>query len=295
MKLVAPAKVNLSLRILGRRDDGFHEIETLLAPIGLSDEVEITTAPGDEVTLTSDDSSIPTDEGNLAVRAARAFADHTGFRSAVRIHLQKNIPHGAGLGGGSSDAATVLLALDKLHGTDLPTETLELIAATLGSDVPFFIRRQPAWARGRGEILDPATLAGPLPLVLIKPPFGIETPWAYQAYAESITYPGAPTDPQALGDLTLTNDLERPAFQKFLLLPLIKTWLLAQPEADAALMSGSGSTLFAVAKSGKAASEIAQAARQYFGDTYFITATATSGERGASSPPSRASCPGSVP
>jgi 4-diphosphocytidyl-2-C-methyl-D-erythritol kinase len=275
MKLSAPAKVNLSLRILGQRPDGYHDIETLIAPLDLADEIEITSAPGDEVHLTSNDPTIPVDERNLAVRAVLAFNEHVGIRSAIQIYLQKRIPHGAGLGGGSSDAATVLLALNELHGTNLPLPTLESLAATIGSDVPFFVRRQPAWARGRGEILEPATLRGSLPLVLIKPPFGIETPWAYQAYAESKAYPGAPTDPQTLGDLTLVNDLERPAFQKFLLLPVIKTWLLGQPETRAALMSGSGSTLFAIANSETAATALADNARHHFGDTYFIAATAT--------------------
>ncbi len=294
MKLSAPAKVNLSLRILGQRPDGYHDIETLIAPIDLADEIDVTTAPGDEINLTSDDPSIPTDERNLATRAARAFAGRTGIRSAVTIHLGKRIPHGAGLGGGSSNAAAVLTALNDLHETHLPLTTLESIGATIGSDVPFFVRRQPAWARGRGEVLEPATLPDHLPLVLIKPPFGIETPWAYQAYAESKIDPGALIDPQTLGSVTLTNDLERPAFQKFILLPLIKTWLLAQPETQAALMSGSGSTLFAIAKSESAATALAGNARQHFGETYFIKATAVVGKRGASSPPSRASCPGLV-
>ncbi len=284
MKLSAPAKVNLSLRILGRRSDGYHEIETLIVPIDLADEIEITTAPGDQIRLTSDDPTIPTDERNLAVRAAQAFAKHTGVRSAIEIHLGKRIPHGAGLGGGSSDAATVLLALNQLHRTDLPPSTLESLAAAIGSDVPFFIRRQPAWSRGRGEILEAALLLHALPLVLIKPPFGIETPWAYQAYADSRTLTGAPTDPQTLGDLVLANDLERPAFQKFLLLPTIKTWLLGQPETRAALMSGSGSTLFAVTQSESAATTLANNARRHFGDNYFIQATKTlSGEPAASS------------
>ncbi len=275
MKLTAPAKVNLSLRILGRRSDGYHDIETLIVPLDLADELEISTRPGDAVTLTSNDPTIPTNEGNLAVRAAQLFATHTGIKSAVHIDLKKRIPHGAGLGGGSSDAATVLLALNDLHDAKLPAETLESLAATIGSDVPFFIRRQPAWARGRGEILESTTLPKPLPIVLIKPPFGVPTPWAYQAYAGSTNFPGAPTAPQTLGDLTFVNDLERPVFQKFLLLPMIKTWLLDQPETSAALMSGSGATLFGIAKSNEAATALAESARQNFGETYWIQTTRT--------------------
>ncbi len=276
MKLRAPAKVNLSLRILGKRPDGFHEIETLMTPISLADDLEITIAPGNDIVVTSDDPSLPTGLDNLAARAADVFFHHTKLHRQTRIHLTKRIPHGAGLGGGSSDAAAVLRGLDGLCETDLPTKTLEQLAATIGSDVPFFVRGQAAWARGRGEQIEPAPPVPDLSLLLVKPSFGVDTPWAYQSWANSQPLPGGPTDPQSVENIELVNDLERPVFQKFILLPVIKRWLLEQPGTQAALMSGSGSTLFAICDSTERAEASAEQAREHFGPNSWV-ATASTG------------------
>src|SRR5213079_212195 len=140
MEVRAPAKINLSLKILGRRNDGFHELDTLIAPISLYDEIRIDKGrPGKRIEFRCDDPSIPQGDDNLAVHAAKAFFDTTKIEPAVSIELKKKIPHGAGLGGGSSDAASTLLALNQLFETNLARDQLTKLGSTIGSDVPFFI------------------------------------------------------------------------------------------------------------------------------------------------------------
>jgi 4-diphosphocytidyl-2-C-methyl-D-erythritol kinase len=180
------------------------------------------------------------------VRAAELFCESCGFLPNVELGLSKQIPHGAGLGGGSSDAATVLLGLDALFETRLPLEALSAMAADLGSDVPLFLRRRAVMMRGRGEIVEEATGVPELPLLLVKPPFGVPTPWAYKQWSTSRELPSIPYGAQEFPWGTLVNDLERPVFEKYLFLPTLKKWLLGQPEVAGALMSGSGSTVFAV-------------------------------------------------
>jgi len=267
MKLRAPAKVNLSLRILGKRPDGFHELETLMTPISLADEISIETGIGQGVRVHCDDASVPQDDSNLAAVAARQFHSHTGIRFTVKIGIRKQIPSGAGLGGGSSDAAAVLVALDSIFETHLGPAVLEQIASNIGSDVPFFIRRVPAWARGRGERIEPTALPGQLWLALLKPPFGVETPWAYKKWSGSTNLPGVDYAEQEWEGFRFVNDLERPVFEKFLFLAEVKTWMRAQPECHAALMSGSGSTMFAVCEDAAAAKSITERATSHFGST----------------------------
>ncbi len=265
MKLRASAKVNLHLRILRRREDGFHDIETLMVPVSLADEVTVETGPGSLVEFFCPSPDVPGGEDNLAVKAVRQFARETGLTFSARIALEKRIPMGAGLGGGSSDAAAVLRALDSLLGTALGAEALEAMAAKLGSDVPFFIRGRPAVCRGRGEIMEAADFPARLPLLLLKPDFGVETPWAYQNWAASHDLPGVSGAGQNLDGIPIANALERPVFEKFLLLPVIKSWLLAQPSVRVAAMSGSGSTMFAVLKDADSGTELEEKARAEFG------------------------------
>lgn len=275
MEFLAPAKVNLTLRIVRRRDDGFHEIDSLFVPISLHDQLTIGLRDEGGLVFTCDDASIPAGDTNLVVRAARLFFAETGRAPHARIHLEKHIPHGAGLGGGSSDAATTLLALDQLCATALPRETLLRLAAALGSDIPFFILGRPARARGRGEQLEPADFPHRLPLLLIKPPFAVPTPWAYQRWRDSRELPGIPyaAQPQPWGELI--NDLERPVFEKHLLLAELKRWLIRQPECSGALMSGSGSTVFAVLREKPDAIPLGERAAKEFGSTLWLRAVET--------------------
>jgi 4-diphosphocytidyl-2-C-methyl-D-erythritol kinase len=222
MKLRAPAKVNLQLRILGRRADGFHDIETIVVPVSLSDEITVETFEGDAVTISCDDSGVPVDRKNLAAAAAHEFQEETGLLFAARIDIRKSVPIGAGLGGGSSDAAAVLLALDELLGTQLGVGGLERVAARLGSDVPFFVRRRPAICRGRGELIEPFDIPESLKILLIKPPFGVETAWAYKAWEASRSLTEGREAAQDLGWIKIFNSLERPVFEKFLVLPVMK-------------------------------------------------------------------------
>jgi 4-diphosphocytidyl-2-C-methyl-D-erythritol kinase len=247
MEVLAPAKINLSLRILNRRSDGFHEIETLIAPISLCDQIKIDKSDsGKEIEFHCDDPSVPMSDDNLVLRAARAFFAATKLKSAVSIELKKRIPHGAGLGGGSSDAASMLLALNELFETKLPREALAKLAEPIGSDVPFFIFESVAICRGRGELVAPVHLPQALSILLLKPNFVVSTAWAYSRWQDSGEIPGISYAPQEFASQTFVNDLERPVFEKFVFLAHLKMWLLNQPEVGAALMSGSGSTVFAV-------------------------------------------------
>ena len=247
MQVIAPAKVNLSLRVLGRRSDGFHEIETFIAPISLCDEIKIEQRSGkQEIAFRCDDPSVPKGEDNIVVRAAKVFFEETKITSGISIALKKAIPHGAGLGGGSSDAASTLLALNELFETNLPREALARMAEMIGSDVPFFIFQSAAVCKGRGELVTPTRLREQLSVLLLKPEFGVPTQWAYSRWRDSRETPGVAYGAQQFTKQSLVNDLERPVFEKFVFLAQLKMWLLKQPEVGAALMSGSGSTVFAV-------------------------------------------------
>lgn len=277
MLLTAPAKINLHLHVLGRREDGFHEVRTRLCPISLADEVRLEARDDGGVALTCSDPSIPTDESNLALRALRAFEAATDIRRGWDIHLEKRIPHGAGLGGGSSDAAAVLRGLNELAGHPLRPEALRGLAAGLGSDVPFFLHGTTCDAAGRGEDVAPVDFPWRLPLVLVKPPFGISTPWAYKHWRTAREMRGVLHAPQLCEWGNLRNDLEPAAFEKWILLPALKMWLLDQPETVAALMSGSGSTLFAVTRTGHDAATLAGRAQSQCGPTAWIRVARTAG------------------
>ncbi|MCS7064548.1 MAG: 4-(cytidine 5'-diphospho)-2-C-methyl-D-erythritol kinase [Methylacidiphilales bacterium] len=243
MQYYSPAKINLFLKILGKRPDGFHEIETFMVPTSLCDLITLTTQPSG-IVLTCSDPSLPTNQKNLAYRAAQIFFEKTQISGGVYIHIEKKIPHGGGLGGGSSNAATVLKALRNLHAPEIPDQTLQEWIAPLGSDIPFFISPKPAICKGRGEIITHIPFSGAHFALLIFPPFSVPTPWAYKTYAQhptqgetSHTWPYCP----------LRNDLEPAVFSKFITLAVLKDWLRKQTALGVfdALMSGSGSTMIA--------------------------------------------------
>ncbi len=179
-------KVNLLLNILGKRPDGFHELETVMHPVPLHDELTFQRG-GAHLRLACDDPTLPIDGRNLVMRAAALFLAEAGISDGVSIHLRKHIPIAAGLGGGSGNAATTLLALNELFGQPLTGADLTRLATTLGSDVPFFLQDRPALATGRGEVITPlepcAALRG-AHLILAHPGFGISTPWAYGQLAQ---------------------------------------------------------------------------------------------------------------
>jgi len=261
-QVFAPAKINLSLKILSRREDGFHEIKTLIAPVSLHDEINIQRKKGRQgIDFHCDDPSVPRAEDNLVVRAAKRFFAATKLTPAVSIELKKKIPHGAGLGGGSSDAATMLLALNRLFETNLSREELAKLGSEIGSDVPFFIFESAATCRGRGERVTPVQLPAQLSILLLKPDFVVATAWAYSRWHDSREIPGVTYAAQEFAGQTFVNDLERPVFEKFVFLAQLKMWLLKQPEVGATLMSGSGSTIFAALREGQDTESIAERAR----------------------------------
>lgn len=282
MRGFSPAKINLSLRILGRRPDGFHELETLMAPLDFGDtlEVKIRAQPG--VKIHCDEPGIPLGPENLVWKALAAFAEASATPLAYRVRLVKAIPAGAGLGGGSSNAATALLLANQLNGTPLDAAELTQLAGTIGADVAFFCAKSWAFCRGRGEIVEPCPAAGDFQVLLLKPPFPISTPWAYRNWRDSRELKGVSYLPQLLGNLELVNDLERPAFGKYLILAHLKSWLARQESVSAALMSGSGSTMFAIFKSGVEHADVVHlehlALREFGEELWLQSARTVSGE-----------------
>jgi 4-diphosphocytidyl-2-C-methyl-D-erythritol kinase len=281
----SPCKVNLLLNILGRRADGFHELETVFYPVRVFDRLRFARS-GRGIQLSCNAPGLPTDARNLIYRAAAMFMEAAGIKDGVRVDLEKNLPLAAGLGGGSGNAATTLLGLNALFDGPLAPDRLEALAASLGSDVAFFLQDKPALATGRGERIEPLD---PFPamrgaaFLLIHPGFGIATAWAYQQLAR---FPdalnGRPGRAQQLVSLlrgadlraagaAFYNSLEAPALQKYPLLALFQEFLRANGAA-ATLMSGSGSTTFAVVRGLDQASELADKFRAKFGAANWIRA-----------------------
>jgi 4-diphosphocytidyl-2-C-methyl-D-erythritol kinase len=279
VQLSAPAKINLSLEVRGKRPDGFHEIETLMVPVSLADTITIDRADVEGVAFTCNDPTLPAGGDNLVVRAENLFFERLDARPEVRIHLEKRVPHGAGLGGGSSDAAATLMGLNELFGAGFDTAALSAMAAELGSDIPFFVHRSAAVCKGRGEIVEPVAFTEPLPLLLIKPPFGVPTPWAYKHWSGSREMPGIPYKEQVFPWGKLVNDLERPVFEKYIFLALVKRWLLEQQEVAGALMSGSGSTMIAVLRDGALAAALQEKVVAEFGDGLWMCACSVAAQK----------------
>ena len=264
----APAKTNLSLRVLNKREDGFHEIETRMIRLSLADRVDLSWTTDDRIELTCSDPELPTGEENLATKAVRALEERVRKKFSLRIHIEKKIPSGAGLGGGSSDAAAILTGVNEMASLGLSVEELAQIGATVGSDVPFFVYDCACDCTGRGEAVTPLPDFNPgLPLVLAKPDFGVSAGWAYQKFLNSKELPGISYVPQICPWGLMMNDLEQPVFQKHLVLASMKMWLLNQAEVHAAMMSGSGSTMLAVLNKSDAGIELAERIRFRFGQS----------------------------
>lgn len=256
--LAAPAKINLHLRIVGLRDDGYHELETLFYPVPRPcDLLEIEPAPDGEFSLRCPGRPELETESNLVRKAWRAFGDATGFRPGLRVTLTKRIPMGGGLGGGSSDAAALLRFLNGEAGDKaLDMEAMIRLGAGLGADVPFFLQDGPAWGTGIGEKLIPAEvdLSGAA-LVIVCPDIHVDTAWAFRAWDEkyaaadphdSLTSASLNTkNPSPVLARDMGNDFEPVVFEKFPTLKEIKEILLSQG-AETAAMSGSGASLFGI-------------------------------------------------
>jgi 4-diphosphocytidyl-2-C-methyl-D-erythritol kinase len=273
LHLDTPAKINPYLRVTGRRADGYHDISTVFLPLrDLTDRVVITPARQGRLTVSCRAPGVPDGEGNLAWRAAAAFAQATGIEPAWRIGVRKEIPVAAGLGGGSSDAAAVLRLLHALHPVLADADLLAL-AARLGADVPFFLDPAPKIATGIGEKLAAFPLRRPLPVLLVFPEFPISAAWAYAHWQPDPT-------PAAIAPLLsalrarnlarirkhLANDLAPAAFAKFPLLRLLRQ-VLADLGAETVGMTGSGPSLFAFLPQADDAHRLARSLRRSFSGT----------------------------
>lgn len=249
MTVKAHAKINLGLRVLRKREDGFHDIETIFHRINLFDELTIAAAQH-AISISSNTTIIPTDDNNLCWKAVELLRTEIGTERGASIHLKKNIPVGAGLGGGSSDAAAVLTSLPKVWDVTIEPSTLAAMALQLGSDVPFFLHNRSAYAEGRGERLTFIKLSIPYWIVLITPNIHISTAWAYRelsarkkldVHAERL-YDGATCKVAGIATL-MTNDFEDVVFETYPKIAEMKRQLRASGAAYA-LMSGSGSSVY---------------------------------------------------
>jgi 4-diphosphocytidyl-2-C-methyl-D-erythritol kinase len=249
LTLKAPAKINWFLHVLGKREDGYHEIESLLQRISLYD---ILTFEHSETIEVVTEANIPLAD-NLVFKAATALREDSGYQHGARITLDKNIPLAAGLGGGSSDAAAALAGLNKMWGTDFSNEELSEMAASIGSDIPFFLNGATAIIEGRGERVIPVEVKKTSTLLLLKPPFGVPAGWAYsnvveptgkstdiKSFIELIDY----GDYKFLGDYG-RNDLEDPVSRRHPEIMEMKE-ALYNAGAEFCVMSGSGPTVFGV-------------------------------------------------
>lgn len=248
VSLKAPAKINLYLRVLGKRDDGYHEIESLMQAVDIYDE--ITLEKSDTIEIACDDPLLPADESNLGFKAASALQDRFYF-PGVKIDLVKRIPSGAGLGGGSSDAAFVLRGLCRLYGLSPGPEEILEIAAGVGSDVPFFLSGGQAQVTGRGEIVRSIHLPTRYDIVIIVPPITTSTAEVYGRLKIDLTKKGEPIlfekriEASRFSRLMkrFSNDLEEAVLSKFPELTKLKGILL-ESGADCSSMTGSGSAFF---------------------------------------------------
>ena len=269
IELKAPAKINLFLELLGPRGDGFTEIRSLVQTVSLYDIVRIELTDGG-LRLSSNNSELPLGAGNTAARAWGVFCQATGGEMGARIHLEKNIPVGSGLGGGSSDAAAVLVGLARLKGLELDRETLTTLGSAVGSDVPLFFGSGCSIISGRGEVVEDVTIPRNYGALLVKPDYGMSTEEAYSAVRKGLTVPASKVNIQTLdfsGGVetfcTRGNDLERALLALHPEAEEIEKRLISAG-ALCASMSGSGSAFFGIFEN----LEAAEAAADDFGDMW---------------------------
>jgi 4-diphosphocytidyl-2-C-methyl-D-erythritol kinase len=292
IEIFAPAKLNLFLAITGRRADGFHDLVSVATALEFGDTLKaelIYGAGAGGFAMTCDDAAVPVDDSNLVLKAARAFAAATGWKGGVRFALEKRVPMGAGLGGGSSDAVAALRAMNALSGVGMGVEELARIAVGLGSDCALFLHDGPVVMRGRGERVEALAEAASARLrgrrvLVFKPAFGIATPWAYAQMAKAAPESYLPANEAEarlaawVGDVSeraealVFNNMEKPAFAKFLALPT----LLEQLRGEFGLapqMSGSGSACFAFLSGDAPVAAITAAVGSAWGATSFVVET----------------------
>jgi 4-diphosphocytidyl-2-C-methyl-D-erythritol kinase len=276
MKILAPAKINLFLEVTGRRPDGYHTLASVMQTVSLYDEITIVPHPS-RLSLKCNRPDLPVDERNLALKAALRLKEALGVEAGATITLKKNIPLGAGLGGGSSDAAAVLKGLLKLWKKRIPREKLVKIAAGLGADVPFFLQGGAAVARGIGEKLEPIKGVPRAWFILVYPGFPVSTAWVYQNLCFPLTRKQKITTMKHLLQLNsppdswgrrMFNRLEDVVLPKYSDIRRIKETLegLGCPS----LMSGSGSTVFCMVPSLHEGERMRMKLKRGYGDVWLV-------------------------
>jgi 4-diphosphocytidyl-2-C-methyl-D-erythritol kinase len=272
----APAKLNIRLKITGQRPDGYHELVSIMTPVSLLDVLEVMERRGEGVELTASGYSVPLDDRNIVLRAARSFSATTGLQPGLSIKLTKNIPVAAGMGGGSSDAAATLVILNEIYSKPLSTDDLRGLALRLGADVPFFLACTPCLVAGVGEILEPVERWPESWYVVVAPPIQVSTAWVYRNYGMKLTTGEYPFIKKALESASLVisrfleNDLEAVTAATFPVIDKIKR-LLVENGAEGALMSGSGPSVFGTFSS----VELAESAKKHLlgqkvGDVFMV-------------------------
>ena len=262
IQLKAPCKVNYRLDVLRRRSDGYHDLRMIMQRVDLCDTITLSLSDIPGVRVTCGSAGVPDGSGNIAWRAADALLHRSDRRPGIDISIDKKIPVAAGLGGGSSDAATVLMGVNDLLGLGLSEQDLMAIGVTLGADVPFFIFKKTALAEGIGELLTPLYAVPPAWLVLVNPRVSVSTAWVYQnlelTNRDAISI--LPRSFSTVRDLcgVLANDLETVTIGRYPIIREIKERLLREGAAGA-LMSGSGPTVFGVFEAEDAAKACADA------------------------------------
>jgi 4-diphosphocytidyl-2-C-methyl-D-erythritol kinase len=247
MRVKSFAKINLGIEILGKREDGYHEIKTLFQSVGLFDVLTFLASPRDEIILKGDDDTIKWDETNLIHRAATLMKEQYSIKKGMEIHVMKKIPSGKGLGGGSSNAALTLLVLNKLWRVHLKKDVLGDLGAQLGADVPFFFEGGLCLGQGKGNILLPQEDLEPYLCVLVFPSVSISTAIVYSSYRASLT--SQDKDSKIIKFLNnhdlgfLENDLEQTVFRRYPQIKAIKS-LIQEQGSELTLMSGSGSAVY---------------------------------------------------
>lgn len=275
LKKRAYAKINLFLRILNKRDDGFHNIETIFYRINLFDELVL--SPHYNILITSNNSKLPINENNFCYKAALELKNEMGIDEGVHINIQKNIPIGGGLGGGSSDAATVLKLLPKLWNIEVADNIIFKVAQKIGSDVPFFLNSKTSYARGRGDLLKETEIKFPFWILGIHPKFSVNTKWAYETLSKNrSTIPTSYFEIESfdfnkyLENIShfSVNDFEGVVFNRFEFLREIKIEI-EKREAIATLLSGTGSSIFGIFENEVALNK----AKEFFKDKYYVSTT----------------------
>ena len=259
IELSSYAKINLRLDIVRKRKDGYHDIRTLLQQVSLKDELSITLSSG-SIKVKCDDHQVPANEGNLAYTAAHAILNQYGIKDGVSISIKKNTPIAAGLGGGSSNAASTLIGINQLFGLEVSAQELMRTGKDIGADVPFFIFGKTALATGIGDRLEKIELVPKLWLLLVTPGIQISTAWAYENVRMGLTSTPINTNiPNCINNLNdiiplLSNYLERSVIPRYPIIKNIKEDLLDKG-AKGSLMSGSGSTVYGIFSSEDEAKE----------------------------------------